>query len=196
MKAGPMPEEAGGASFLRHMARAFLPLCLLLWPDPAAAQGPEAEDLANTTALRLSAASGLLDYGEIGVEVSQVIKPWLAIDGMLGYADFGYGNGGLAFELLARGGSFWSRHAVSLGLGPAVLAASSYGPVTLLQSELSYEYRHHFAFLIGVGPSLALNTSQQAACNQGGLLPCLFLKQQFHRGELGWRARLGLGLSF
>jgi hypothetical protein len=154
--------------------------------------------LAARTALRAVGSLEVLGPAAVGLEASWKVVPHFGLDGTVSYEDMQYGHQGVGVEALARYFPFLGPNALSVGLGPAFLAANEYGAVAFARSELSYEYRRvgTLSVLIGVGAEIALNNSGTATCPQQGWFSCFLWVDHYSAGDFSYHLRLALGTAF
>jgi hypothetical protein len=150
------------------------------------------------SAVRAAAAVSPFSDLSLGMQWSQRLDAAAGIDVVLARVDMGRGRDGPQAEVLGRYFAFAGRHGISAAVGPSALYVPELGPVLLLQSELAYELRTPGAptLLAGVGPTVALTNSREAACPETGWLACLFERDRFKAGDVGLRFRLAAGYAF
>jgi hypothetical protein len=166
---------------------------------PAAPVPPPAhpEPSLDSTAYRLSAYGSILEGGAVQLEVSKRFGGALGLDVAFGANDMGYDHAGVAADVLGRLYMFSGIGGLSLAVGPSLRTGSEFGGVGWLRSELALELRPRgFDILVGAGPSLALNDSGHANCPDMGWFGCLLWNEQIHTGDVEWRIRLALGVTF
>jgi len=172
------------------------------WTHAALAQekplAPVTSIDAARTAIRIAGTLDFLGPVGVGVELSQRVLAHGGLDALVSYEDLQHDHSGVSAEVLARYHPFSGPHALSLGVGPALLLAREYGGVAFVTGEVAYEFRKAGAtsVLVGVGMQVALNNSGRATCPDQGLLPCFLWTDHYQAGDVGFRLRLAIGTAF
>jgi hypothetical protein len=154
--------------------------------------------IAARTAIRVTGTLDFLGPVGIGAELSQRVLTRGVLDTSVSYEDLQHGHSGVDVEVLARYLPFKGPHALSLGIGPALLLAREYGGVGFMAGEVAYEFRKPGAVsvLVGAGAQVALNNSGRASCPDQGFLPCFLWTDHYNAGDVGARLRLAVGMAF
>jgi hypothetical protein len=202
----------GGTSLARHIAEqrrlqsmwslARLSLALLavsVCARPAIAEPSRIHPAAPRPAwaIRGNAAATLIDATTLGADLSWWASRLWGVEAELGTASMSDGTeDAVDVSVLGRFGFIGRHHGFTLGLGPRFLLADSYGPVAAAQTEVAYEYRHSggISLLLGLGPTIALNSSRPGNCSPAPFLT--FCREQYHPGDASFRLRAALGYSF
>jgi hypothetical protein len=160
---------------------------------------PPAPGARADSALRITADAHFFGGTGVGLDYSRRLGRWGGIDLTLSDADLGHNHAGLGVGAMGQLliGDDWGNSFV-MAAGPSFVEAPQFGGVAFLTTEIGYDLRRRGlpSLLLAVGPEWALSDSGKATCPDGGFLGCLFWKDQYHAGDVGFHARIAIGFAF